>query len=161
MNILMVDADFVKTYNIDLVAGRLFDKKRSTDMRNACIINEAGAKAIGCTFSEKAVGKRLFDFEEREIIGVIKDFHYQSLQHVIEPLVLMINPDFYMYLTLRIENQHLSETIDFVRNKWSELFPDEPYVYDLFDDIFNTQYHCTPDCLFCSEKMAAKFCLSN
>jgi len=132
MNILMVDENFVQTYHIDLLAGRFFDENRSTDMSNACVINEAAVKAMGYALAEKVVGKRLFDFDEREIIGVLKNFHYQSLQHIVEPLVLMINPDFYIYLTIRIDDLHLAGTIDFVKTKWNKLFPNEPFVYELF-----------------------------
>ena len=140
MNIMMVDHDFITTYKIDLAAGRAFEKDRSTDSESACLINEAAARIFGWKSSEETVGKRIEDFQEREIIGVIKNFHFQSLQHIIEPLVLMINPDFYLYLTLRIDNQNLPETMAFLAKKWSDLFPNEPFTYHFFDDIFDTQY---------------------
>ena len=140
MNIMMVDHDFISTYKIELAAGRSFEKNRSTDSENACVINEAATTTFGWTSVEEAIGKSIEDFQEREIIGVIKNFHFQSLQHIIEPLVLMINPDFYVYLTLRIDNQNLPETIAFVEKKWTELFPNEPFAYYFFDDIFDVQY---------------------
>ncbi len=140
MNIMMVDHDFINTYKIELAAGRSFDKERPTDSESACLINEAAAKVFGWRSAEKAIGKRIEDFQEREIIGVIKNFHFQSLQHIIEPLVIMINPDFYVYLTLRIDNKNLSETMAFVEQKWNELFPNEPFAYHFFDDIFKIQY---------------------
>jgi putative ABC transport system permease protein len=140
MNIMMVDYDFINTYKIELAAGRSFEKNRSTDSESACLINEAAAKSFGWTSAEEAIGKRIEDFQEREIIGVIKNFHFQSLQHIIEPMVLMINPDFFVYLTLRIDTQNLSETMVFAEQKWSELFPNDPFTYHFFDDIFEVQY---------------------
>jgi putative ABC transport system permease protein len=140
MNIMMVDHDFINTYKIELTAGRAFEKDRSTDSENACLINEPAAKIFGWTSAEEAVGKRIEDFQEREIIGIIKNFHFQSLQHIIEPLVLMINPDFFIYMTLRIDHQNLPETMAFVEQKWNELFPNEPFTYHFFDDIFDIQY---------------------
>ncbi len=140
MNIMMVDHDFINTYKIKLAAGRSFEKNRSTDSETTCLINEAVAKIFGWTSAEEAIGKRIEDFQEREIIGVIKNFHFQSLQYIIEPLVLMINPDFYVYLTLRIDNQNIPETMAFVEKKWNKLFPNEPFAYHFFDDIFKIQY---------------------
>jgi len=140
MNIMMVDHDFINTYKIELTAGRAFEKDRPTDSKSACLINEAAAKKFGWISSDKAIGKKIEDFQPREIIGVIENFHFQSLQHIIEPLVLMNNPDFYVYLTLKIDNQNLPETMAFVEKKWSELFPNESFAYHFFDHIFNVQY---------------------
>jgi putative ABC transport system permease protein len=140
MNIMMVDHYFLSTYSIPLVAGKAFQTDQPPDMGRNCIINEAAVKAMGWTLPEQAVGKTLFDFDEREIIGVVKDFHYQSLQHRIEPLFLGINPDFNLYLTLRLNTEDLPETMSFIQRKWDELFPSESFVYHFLDDVFDRQY---------------------
>ncbi len=140
MNIMMVDPDFFRTYAIEVIAGRAFQSDRPVDIGATCLINEAAVKTLGWQSPEQAIGIRLFDFEERKIIGVFKDFHFRSLQHPIEPLFLGINPDFYVYLTLKFNTQNLSALLSFVKNKWQVLFPHEPFNYLFFDAIFNEQY---------------------
>ncbi|MFH0990927.1 MAG: ABC transporter permease [bacterium] len=140
MNIMMVDHDFLGTYNIQLSAGRSFEKGRTTDASGACLINDAAAKAFGWTSPGEAVGKRIKDFQEKEIIGIVKSFHYQSVQQAVEPMVIMMNLDFNLYLTLNIDSRKTSEALAFLQKKWNELFPDTPFTYHFLNDIVNSIY---------------------
>jgi len=142
MYYLFADFDFLKTYGIGLVAGRPFDKKITTDAKAAFMINEKAVKAFGWATPEEAIGKKLdagFG-REGEITGVYKDFHYQSLQLPIDPLVLAIKPDDFSHLNLRLNTKDLPATMAFVQTKWQELFPNNPYEYFFLDSEFNRQY---------------------
>jgi putative ABC transport system permease protein len=93
---LFVDEDFLKTMNIQLLQGRNFSNNMQTDQYGAMIINETLMKELGYT---NAVGKKseyrvnqFMDKSHRSIIGVVKDFHFSSLQHKIEPMVMIMPP---------------------------------------------------------------------
>jgi putative ABC transport system permease protein len=139
---LFVDADFLETYGIEMVAGRPFDKQVKTDAESGFLINEMAVKALGWANPEEAIGKQLAAGFGRngEIIGVYKDFHYRSLQTSIEPLVMAINPNRFRYISLQLKTDDIASTMAFVEQKWKELFPQNPYEYAFLDVEFNKQY---------------------
>lgn len=142
MYYLFIDFDFLKTYGIQIVAGRDFDKTIQTDKESAFLINEKAVTAFGWSTPEEAIGKKLAAGfgGEGEIIGVYKDFHYRSLQAPIEPLVMAVVPWRLNTISLRLSTKDLSATMAFVQQKWQELFPQNPYEYTFLDEEFNKQY---------------------
>ncbi len=94
---LGVDEDYLKTYGIDLVAGRDFSEEFKTDERQAFILNKAAASKLGSI--EEVVGMEMeltiytgrADKRKGKIVGVVDDFHYQSLYEDVQPLVIYIN----------------------------------------------------------------------
>lgn len=151
---LFVDAEFLKTYGMEMLAGRPFNKLIKSDVESGFLINEKAVKAFGWANPEDAIGKTMEAGFGREgkIIGVYKDFHYRSLQAPIEPLVLAINPNRFGYISLRINTNDLPATMAFVENTWQELFPQKPYEYAFLDEEFNKQY-------VADEKMGKTFLL--
>ncbi|MDQ4139821.1 MAG: ABC transporter permease [Bacteroidota bacterium] len=142
MYYLFTDFDFLKTYGIQIIAGRDFDKTIQTDKETAFLINEKAVSAFGWATPEEAIGKKLAAGFGRdgEIIGVYKDFHYRSLQAPIEPLVLAVVPWRLNTISLRLNTKDLPATMAFVQKKWQELFPQNPYEYSFLDEEFNKQY---------------------
>ncbi|MFC4874581.1 ABC transporter permease [Negadavirga shengliensis] len=143
MYFMFVDADFLKTYGIEMLAGRPFNKELQTDAESAFLINEKAVKAFGWGTPEEAIGKKMnagFGREGGEIIGVYKDFHYRSLQAPVEPLVLAIVPWRFNYISLKLNTMELPSTMAFVEKKWQELFPGSPYEYAFLDQEFDKQY---------------------
>jgi putative ABC transport system permease protein len=142
MYYLFVDFDFLKTYGIEMVAGRSFNKLMQTDAESTFLINEKAVNAFGWARSEEAIGKKLkAGFQrEGEIIGVYKDFHYRSLQTPIEPLILAIVPWRFNHISLKLNTTELPATMAFVEKKWQELFPGNPYAYSFLDEEFDKQY---------------------
>jgi putative ABC transport system permease protein len=141
MHVLMVDHDFLKTFNIPLKQGRDFDKKIISDQTSAFVLNEAACNKIGWL---NAVGKKLTctvaSGKTGLIIGVIKDFHVLSLHHAIEPLVLHVLPDNYQYILIRILPQKTSETMAFLKNMFNRINPDVPDDYFFLNEFFTRQY---------------------
>jgi putative ABC transport system permease protein len=142
MYYLFVDDDFLKTYGIEMAAGRPFDKRKQTDAESAFLINEKAVYAFGWASPEEAIGKKMGAGFGRdgEIIGVYKDFHYRSLHAPIEPLVLAIVPWRFNHISLRLHTTELSSAMAFVEQKWHKLFPQNPYEYSFLDEEFNKQY---------------------
>lgn len=141
---LATDYDFIPTYQIPLAAGRNFSRSFGTDTSNF-IINEAAVKAIGWKSNDQAVGK---DFKYGQfsghIIGVVKDFHFESLHQAITPLVFVLPPPqnsgFYNKISIKISGKNIDASLATLKNTWQKFLPDLPYQYSFFDENFAKLY---------------------
>ncbi len=139
------DYDFIPTYGIHLIAGRNFSRDYSMDTSNF-ILNESAIKAIGWKSPQDAIGK---DFKyggaRGRVIGVMADFHFESLQHEIVPMVL-INPattptnSSFNNLSIKLAGNNLPAAIASVENIWKKYLPELPYQYTFLDENFNKMY---------------------
>jgi putative ABC transport system permease protein len=129
------DHDFLKTYNIPLVAGRDFSKEVASDSSNF-IINEAAAAILGLS-AEEAVGIDVYN-NYGKVIGVMKDFHFKTLHSGIEPLIIHIVPDRVRMLTVNISDVDPLATVRWMEETWKNLQPEEPFVYTTLSG-FNSQ----------------------
>ena len=148
INTMDVDYAYLETMGLKLIAGRNFSEEISSDQTDAFIINEAAAKMLGW---ENPIGKKLertshqFQSASSKVIGVVKDFHYQSLHTAIEPLVMGVRHEmprlfFVNYLTVRIHPGDLSGALAFLKTKTQELMPNEPLQYYFLDEVFDRFY---------------------
>ncbi len=139
---IITDFDFVDTYGISIVKGRTFSRDFGTDKNGSFILNEAAVKRINCSI-EDVIGKRL-SFSRNQIsgsiIGVMKDFHFKSLHREIEPLVLILSPESFSNISVRMSAGDQKETIGFIRQKWAEIFPNEQFVFSFLDTRINQLY---------------------
>lgn len=141
VDLYFVDFDYIPQYKIKVVAGRPFSREFRTDTTQAMILNEAAVKFLGYSSSQEAVGKRFKQWgREGKIIGVIKDFHYQSLQESIEPLSLRIEPSRSNLLSINVAAAQLPQTIAAIENKWQSIMPNRPFSYYFLDEFFDRQY---------------------
>lgn len=138
ININFVDHDFLKTYNIQILAGRDFLREVKADDSTAFIINETAAKDFGWT-PEQALGKAVKNWKNGKVIGVVKDFNYLSLHNKVEPIVLAL-ADWTGWISIKIENENYQATIDGIQKKWSGLIPYLPFDYNFLDAAFDRQY---------------------
>jgi ABC-type antimicrobial peptide transport system permease subunit len=133
-----VDFDFLSTFNIKLKQGRDFSKDFSTDTQNAFIINEKAVELMGF---DSPVGQHLSFLDETgQIIGVIKDYHFLSLNEKIEPLIMSIRTEWRNYVFIKIKSENISHTIEYIKNIWNNLAPDIPFEFTFLDDALNEQY---------------------
>jgi putative ABC transport system permease protein len=136
-----VDFDYIPQLKIKMVAGRPFSRQFMTDTTKAMILNEAAVKMFGYHSPEQAIGTRFSQWGRRgTIIGVVKDFHFQSLQEVIKPLSIRIEPRACNLLSVNIDTKHLPGTIAAIERKWKEILPDKPFSYFFLDEYFDKQY---------------------
>jgi putative ABC transport system permease protein len=139
------DYEFVDTYGFEVTHGRKFSKEFSTDIDGAIMLNQAAAREIGYT-SEEAIGKRLLrfvnvnEFSELTIIGVVQDFHFKSLHRIIEPCLLVLNPENFDTISIRIMPGDVRGAIGFVQQKWGEIFPGEQFEYTFLDNRITLLY---------------------
>ncbi len=139
-----ISYDFFKTYGIELSAGRVFSKNNPSDTLERAIINEALARELGWKDPQEAIGKR-YDFANDgenvgHVIGVVKDAHFRSLHRNIEPLLFMMDDQFYRHISLRLNAQNMTETLAYIEQEWQRFFPDLPFDYFFADEQFGQQY---------------------
>lgn len=141
LNMYDVDYDFIPTYGMKIVAGRTFSTAFATDSTKAIVINEAAVKSLGYVSANEAIGRKFSQWgREGTIIGVVKDFHYRSLQENVGPLNFRINPSNTWVFTLKISSGNIPATIAAIQNKWKVLIPQRPFSYAFVNDTFNKQY---------------------
>ena len=135
-----VDYGYIETTGIELTEGRSFSREYGTDQTEAFIVNEEVAKLMG---KESVVGER-FSFAGREgrIIGVMKNFHFESFRNKIEPLAVYMRPpdQGFSYTLFRIPPENISASLDFVRETWQKVIPDFPFEYRFLVDDFEYYY---------------------
>lgn len=144
--ILHVDDEFAKNYELKLTKGKFLNmnystyweemKKKSDDHTFSfpVVINESAEKLLGF---EDPIGQRIGD---NEIVGVVKDFHFKSLHHRIEPLVLMNSPENIMTMNIRISQIKRKESIAYIRDTYKKHREDREFSFQFFDDLLEAEY---------------------
>ncbi|MBS1950021.1 MAG: ABC transporter permease [Bacteroidetes bacterium] len=139
-----VDPNYIPTLGIQLLQGRNFDEKTLSDS-TAIIVNEALVKDMkwGDPLNEHLNWREDTVGIGSKVIGVVKDYHFLSLEQTIEPLFLSMDKKNVGYLTtllVRVEAGNVPASLDKVRNLWKELFPDKPFDYTFLDQDVAKQY---------------------
>jgi putative ABC transport system permease protein len=139
-NICSIDEHFLKTFQIDLVAGH--DYSGLPADANGFIVNEAAVKAFNWKSPQQAIGKKIDDTDGHigTVIGVVKDFNYTSLHDLIRPLVMHIKPIKHSRVTLRLQPGHIVSAMKEMQNTWTEIATDSPFNYVFLEDEFNSLY---------------------
>jgi putative ABC transport system permease protein len=146
MDYMNVDTHYIPTMGIEVFTGRNFSEDLATDRDESVLINETAAKKIGW---EDPVGKRFVfrpppgqqgETTYSTVIGVVKDFHMQSLREKINPLVIFYDTDNLFTVSLRLAPDNIMHTMDLLKQKWGELDPNRPFHYFFLDDSFDSQY---------------------
>lgn len=143
MSIMTSKYDLDKTFKFELVDGRFFSRDFPSDSV-AVVLNESAVKVLGM---EDPIGKHVTqpgsspenDFN-LTVIGVIKDFHFESLHHKIRPLLIFYHRDWPRFITMRISPINVRETIAYVEDTWKKFIPDKPFEYFLMDEDFGKLY---------------------
>jgi len=125
------------TAGMQLVAGRNFDPKLTLDTANY-IINEAAAKVMGMT---EPLGQTIEFWEQKgHIIGVVKDFHYQSLHQTIGPVILRYDPIKANFLLIKTKTNQTAQAVASVRQLHKQYSPQTVLGYQFLDDEYRKKY---------------------
>lgn len=143
-----VDFDYLETLGLEMVDGRFFDNQFSTDS-SAIILNETAAAILGF---EDPLGQHLYlpnddvqgqprpeDFDEYTIVGVVKDFHWESLRENIGPLSLMIGRST-AHVSCKFSAAESASVVQALEAQWKKLTPDQPFSYRFMDNSFTSMY---------------------
>jgi putative ABC transport system permease protein len=138
MVVSVVDYDFLTTFGLKLDQGRFFAREIATDARESYVVNQAAVRAMQM---EEPLGKRLKIWESTgRIIGVVKDYHFESLHNPIIPMAMKIDPSWYNQACIRIAPVGVAGTLEILENKWKEIYPEYPFEYDFLDDRLAANY---------------------
>jgi len=141
--IVGIDYDFVDFFDLEILHGRNFSKEFPTDDK-ALILNETAVKWMGFESPEAAVGQRVNYWGELyPIVGVLKDFHQQSLKMAFEPHIFWLLPYGRGYrgvFAVKIGPRDVEETVRRVRRRYEAFFPGNPFDSFFLDDYYDQQY---------------------
>jgi putative ABC transport system permease protein len=138
-----MDADFLKVFQMHLLAGRAFSHDFPKDPDTSVIITASAARLLGFRTPKDAIGKTIltnWDGWKGIVVGVVNDYHQVSLRAPLEPSLFTC--DWYEgdYFSLRLQTGHLPQTMQHVEQAWMKAFPGNPFDYFFLDEYFNRQY---------------------
>jgi len=136
-----IDYDYVETFGLQVVEGRDFDLSFGTDHINSYMLNETAVTTLGWKNPVEAIGEQIVESgREGIVVGVIKDYHFNSLQQAINPLIFRMNPGEFGNFIVRINNGDIPQTISFIQDKWKEFFPEKAFEYEFLDQALDDAY---------------------
>jgi putative ABC transport system permease protein len=139
------DFDFVPTYGIHVLAGRNFSRDYGTDT-SSFVLNAAATRALGLQQPQLAVGRNFkYGDVKGKVVGVVDDFHFESLHQQIVPLVLVMapagSPGFgYNWISVKIGGSNISGALAHLERTWKKFLPQTPFEYSFLDGKFDELY---------------------
>ncbi len=135
-----VDFDYTQTLKIDLLAGRPLSRTFGADAGKAFLVNEEVTKAMGLD-PASAIGKRFSLMGvEGTIVGVMKNYHFQSVRVSIDPFAVIVDPARFSFAVVRLKAGEVSGSLEAVQAAWQSVYPAYPFEYRFFDQDFDLMY---------------------
>lgn len=137
--ILWVDEGYVETFGLSLMEGRNFNER---EFGNTCLINESAARALGYASATAAVNTDLLlaNNSKLTVVGVMKDYHHQSLRSAVEPVIFVHRHPFeYGYYSFSVESRD-GQFLSTLEQIWKKHYPNDQFVYYFMDRFFEEQY---------------------
>lgn len=143
---LGIDENFIPNFGLSVLAGRNFDKDKpaspDTSQLLSVIINETASKIFGFKTPNEAINKTLVGAGYHcRIVGVMNDYHQQSLQYNFDPIIYY--PEQHIYMTnfsLKLHTKKLTQVMERAKSTWASIFPQSPMQFFFLDEFFNRQY---------------------
>jgi putative ABC transport system permease protein len=138
---IAIDPEFFHTYSIDMAAGRNFSKSIVTDDSMAFVINESAARELGWKNLQEHVDQQ-FEYAgaRGKLIGIVKDFHFESLHQRIVPMIFVGGEDRFNTLSFKIDGRNTKEGLEFLEKKWKEFLPARPFNFQFLSDRYEELY---------------------
>jgi putative ABC transport system permease protein len=144
LNLCVCDYDFLNTLKLELSQGRFFSRDFLSDSC-AAILNE---KAVELLAWENPIGKKINNWSQNRgnftVIGVIKDYHYESLHQEIRPQALFLSGGYYTNtencISVRLNTENISETVKYIEDTWNNFALNKPFEYSYLDEDYDNLY---------------------
>ena len=136
---IRTDYDFFETYEVDFVSGRNFSKEIKRDDSLAFVINESAAKMMGVTPEEILTKDFQYGGVKGHCIGVVKDFHFESLHEPIVPMVFLPS-QFYNRISVKIAGDKMNVGLEHIEKVWKEFIPHRPFEYSFLSEQYRSLY---------------------
>ncbi len=136
-----VDENFPEVFDMKTINGRFFSKDYSTD-NNALVINETAWEKLGWKDLDGKNAGLITRDNIKEVIGVINDINVTSLQYPVQPMIYQFgrHHNYPGYVTIRLNPDKKSETIEFIRSQWNDMFPGIPFGFESIDEKYRNAY---------------------
>ena len=136
-NVVDIDTKFLETLDVSLIKGRNFMESNRNDAE-AFLVNESLVEKLGW---DNPIGKIISRNGEHEVIGVVENFHFNTLHHPVEPLIITMKPwNGYNYLLVQINGDRYSESINQISKAWGNVNTRETFDYFFLDQTFESYY---------------------
>ncbi|MFL5747584.1 MAG: ABC transporter permease [Niastella sp.] len=140
---LGIDADFIESYGLKMVAGEPFSRVSGAD-RKRVILNESAVRTLGFSSPKAAIGQLISggqnNMDSLEVKGVIADYHNEGLQKSIQPLVIFADRRTRGFYSVKMQGKNAGSTVASIKKIWDRFYPADPYDYFFLDEFFNRQY---------------------
>ena len=163
MDVQVVDPDFIEMMDLDIVAGADFSEKvvlnevpefseafnmgdYLAEVPREYLINETAMKQLGWKEPQEAIGQQInwsigsFQLAYGPIVGVVKDYHQESLKNKVDPLVMIVEPLWLSNILIKVETNGMEKALAGIESSWNGLFP-YTLEYTFLDEMFNRLYH--------------------
>ncbi|MET7254309.1 ABC transporter permease [Dyadobacter fermentans] len=143
--LLRTDVSYAETYGVKLLAGEFLQRSNTSYQPDRIVMNETAIKSLGYTSPQEALGQQVrvhFYPNPLTIVGVARDFHFESMHETIKPLVFadVRGTNTYRYLSIRLNPGNIGNAMAVVQQKWCELMPDAPFEYTFMDETLQKLY---------------------
>jgi putative ABC transport system permease protein len=148
--VIGIDYDFVPAYGLSLLTGRNFSKEFSSD-GGSVLFNEEAIKLMGFSTPESAIGEVIYFWGNNyKIVGIVKDFHQESLKQNYDALIFRLIPGARDYFSIKLSYQAKAgndsfkmtqNTIERIKHSWEQFFPGNPFDYFFLSNYYDNQYH--------------------
>jgi putative ABC transport system permease protein len=138
--VLMMDHEFIKAYRLEVATGRSFSGDAANEDKNV-LLNESASRLMGFKKIEDAINDQIFFWGDTfRIVGVLKDYHQESLKKGFDPLIFRYNKAPGGFYSIKFNTGTVKESLTQFEEEWKAVFPGNPFVHFFLDDHFNQQY---------------------
>lgn len=147
--VIGIDYDFVDAYKLKVLTGRSFSKEYGTDAQSV-LFNEEALKLMNFESPDSALGVDIFFWGDNyKIVGVLKNFHQESLKEKYDAVIFRFTPGTRDYFSVKLNYEGkdnkdtyklMQNTIETIKSHWEEFFPGNPFDYFFLSDHYDKQY---------------------
>lgn len=138
--VIHIDHNFIDAFGLKVIAGRGFLGDQANDRKNV-VLNEFAASLMGFKKPEDALDdKIIFQSDTLRIVGVLRNYHHESLKKAFDPLIFRYHPGAFGFYSIKFNSASVRESLGVIEKEWKEMFPGDPFIYFFLDDHYNQQY---------------------
>jgi putative ABC transport system permease protein len=135
-----IDPDFFDTYKNKILAGRVFSEDFTADTSNV-ILNRKAIEVLGFNTPENAIGGQVkIGNDTLTVVGVVENYHQEGLKSSFRQTAFHLLPENHSYYSVKVEAKDLDQTLAYIKEKYSQQFPENPFDYFFLDTFFQRQY---------------------
>jgi putative ABC transport system permease protein len=135
-----MDEGYIPSYDLEIVAGRSFSSKFPDEYQNV-ILTQSALHLMEYSKPEDALNEQIYFWGDTfRIVGIVKDFHQESLKKAYDAIILRYNDSPGGYYSVKMNTSNVRNSIQSFEKEWKEIFPGNPFNYFFLDDYYNNQY---------------------